>query len=239
MPDLWVLTCAPRSRVRETLELFDSLGTPTHRRVVVTTQPDPVRVFPGNVIVYPDTDINISKWWTLGLEHIASHYPSEHDIWDVLIIESDARMTPADVETVRDHMRVHDAVMAGADWRHVLNGKPYHVRRDNRSWIPDPTAADAGRIPGIACVIAGEIGIRHDTDFRWWLADDDFEWQHRVNGGTVLVGGTTVWHVGTQGPLQGERLQAWNEDQAKFLRKWGGMPGTGGVLDIEQVVETA
>ena len=219
--------------------MFESMDTPLHRRVLVTTMPDPIRVFPGYLLTYPDTDINIGKWWTLGLEFIASHYPSEYDEWDVLIIETDARMTTEDVDTVRDHMRTHDVVMAGADWRNVLGNKPYHVRRDNRSWIPDPAHADAGRIPGIACVVAGEAGIRHDIRFRWWLADDDFEWQHRVGGGTVLVGNTTVRHNGTQGPLQGERLAAWNEDQETFMRKWGGMPSTGGVLDIETVVESA
>lgn len=234
-PDLWVLTCAPGSRVAEALELFESLETPIGRRVVVTTMPDPIRVFPGSLFLYPDTDINISKWWTIGLEWIASHYVHEDDIWDVLIIETDARMTPEDVETVREHMRVLDCTMAGADWRHVLGSAPYHVRRDNSSWVPDQTYPDAGRIPGIACVIAGETGIRHDPKFRWWLADDDFEWQHRACGGTVLVANTTVRHEGTQGELQGERLAAWNQDQGRFWDKWGGMPGTGGILPVVEV----
>ena len=236
--DLWVLSCAPGSRVREALEMFESLGVPEHRRVLVTTMPDPVKIFPGTLLLYPDTDINIGKWWTIGLEFIASHYPSEHDIWDVLVIETDARMTPRDVDIVRDHMRVHDCVMAGADWRHVLGDKPYHVRRNNDAWVPDPSHADAGRIPGIASVIAGEAGIRHDTNFRWWLADDDFEWQHRINGGTVLVNHTAVEHQGTQGVLTGERLKAWEEDQGKFLTKWGGMPSTGGVpvTEVREVI---
>lgn len=229
-PDLWVLTCAPGSRVAEALDLFESLGTPQDRRVLITTLPDPVKVFPGNLFRYPDTDINISKWWTIGLEWISSHYAAEDDIWDVLLIETDARMTPEDVDTIRDHMRTLDCVMAGADWRNVLGTKAYHVRRDNLSWIPDPDHGDAGRLPGIALMVAGETGIRHDTNFRWWLADDDFEWQHRVGGGTVLVGGTTVRHVGTQGELQGERLQAWEEDRHKFMAKWGGMPATNGIV---------
>lgn len=228
-PDLWVLTCAPGSRVAEALDLFESLGTPLDKRVLITTMPDPVKVFPGNLFKYPDTDINISKWWTIGLEWVASHYVAEDDIWDVLLIETDARMTPEDVDTIRDHMRTLDCVMAGADWRHVLGSQPYKVRRDNSAWVPDPANSDAGRIPGIASVIAGEVGIRHDTNFRWWLADDDYEWQHRAAGGTVLVNNTTVVHTGTQGVLTGERLLAWEEDQVKFLSKWGGMPSTGGI----------
>lgn len=228
-PDLWVLSCAPGSRAAEAGELFSSLGTPEDRRVLVTTEPDPVLDFPGHLLRYPATDINISKWWTLGLNHIASHYGPD-DIWDVLLIETDARITPQAVDTLRDHMRVLDTVMAGADWHHVLGDQSYKVRRDNAAW-----GGFENRIPGIAAVISGETGIRHDPEFRWWLADDDFEWQHRVNGGTVLVGGLEIQHVGTQGPLTGERLKAWEEDQGKFLAKWGGLPVTGGVLPSAEV----
>ena len=211
--------------------MFESLGTPEDRRVVVTNPPDQMMEFPGHLLNYPSTEINIAFWWTLGLDQIAMQY-GPNDIWDVLMIETDARMTPADVDILRDHMRFLDTVQAGADWLHILGDRPYHVRRDNSAWTPE------GRMPGIASVIAGETGIRHDPEFRWWLADDDFEWQHRVNGGTVLVNGVDVWHQGTQGPLTGERLQAWEEDQSKFLAKWGGMPATGGIVAHEVIERT-
>ncbi len=223
-PDLWVLTTAPGHRAAEALDLFTSLGTPPERRVVTTNPPDPITTFDGHLIVWPEIGVNISNWWTIGLDFIAGHY-QEDEIWDVLLIETDARMTPEDVDTVRDHMRTLDVVMAGADWQNVLQGKPYHVRRDNSQWNP------VGRMPGIGAVVAGEAGIRHDPEFRWWYADDDFEWQHRVNGGTVLVGGTTVRHQGTQGPLTGEREIAEREDRVKFEQKWNGGPWIGGVTE--------
>ncbi len=228
--DLWVLTCAPGRRRAEAIELFESLGTPDDRRVLVTNPPDAMETFPGVLLTYPSTEINIGHWWTTGLDYIASHY-SPGDIWDVLLIETDARITPEAVDTLRDHMRFLDCTMAGADWLHTLEDRPYHVRRDNSAWLPE------GRMPGISVVIAGETGIRHDPEFRWWLADDDFEWQHRVGGGTVLVGGLDIHHVGTQGPLTGERLQAFEEDQVKFMAKWSGMPATGGILPAAEVVE--
>jgi len=228
-PDLWVLTCAPRSRMDETASLIESIGAPA---VVVTTLPEPIPAdFLGDdvtVLLFESDEINISKWWTRGLDWIASHY-DDGEKWDVLLIESDARMTPRDITRIRRAMRDQDTIMAGGDWRHAMHGQALQVRRDNTAWVPDPSQADAGRIPGIACVISGEAGIRHDPEFRWWLADDDFEWQHRVNGGTLLVGGVAVNHVGTQGPLTGARLQAWEEDQVKFLAKWGGLPAQGGV----------
>lgn len=217
-PDLWVLTCAPASRIDEAARLIERLGAPT---VVVTTQPDPIPAdfFSDDVTVllFDSTEINISKWWTLGLDWIASHY-EEGEKYDVLIVETDADIKPEHVERMRRLMREQEVVMAGADFFRVMPDMPFYVRRDNAPWRAE------GRCIGFAQVIAGEVGLRHDPEFRWWLADDDLEWQARNNGGTILVGGMDVHHVGTQGPLTGDRLRAWEEDQEKFRAKWGMLP---------------
>jgi hypothetical protein len=202
--------------------MFDSLGTPPDYRVLVTTNPDPVLEFDGHLIRVDSEEINISKWWNRGLDFIRAH--TNHDIWDVLVAETDARMSPLDVEELRSRMREVGAVMAGGDWEHTLPAGAEEFHRISNESLP------VGRIPGIMKVVAGETGIRHDPEFRWWLADDDYEWQHRISGGTLLVAGIEVQHTGTQGPLSGERLQAWEEDQTKFFDKWGGMPITNGVL---------
>ena len=234
-PDLWVLTCAPGSRADEAAALLTSLDTPA---VLVTTQPDPVPAdfLPDvEVLLFDSTEINISKWWTLGLDWIAAHYADDPDaIWDVALVETDAAITRDHIDIMRDHMRVLDCTMAGADFFREMTDKPYYVRRDNSAWRPE------ARCIGFAQVVAGETGIRHDPEFRWWLADDDFEWQHRIGGGTVLVGGLDVKHVGTQGELTGDRLKAWQEDEPKFEAKWGGLPRNGGILipkvEITEVV---
>ena len=233
-PDLWVLTCAPAYRANEAAALLQRLDVSPDEAVLVTTQPNPVSPdFPATVLLFDSEEINISKWWTLGLDHIAAFYKDDPDaIWDVLLVETDADITRESVDIMRDHMRVLDCTMAGADFFGVMPDMPYHVRRDNSAWRPE------GRCIGFAQVVAGEAGIRHDPEFRWWLADDDFEWQHRVNGGTVLVGGLPVAHVGTQGELTGDRLRAWEEDQPKFAAKWGALPSQGGipVVEVTEVV---
>lgn len=231
-PELWVLTVSPAQRRAEAVSLFDSMNIDPGHRVTVTTQPSPIQDASGlgELLVYPGTDINISKWWSLGLDFIQATMVSQGVTeWDVLVMESDARMTREDVDTVRSTMRHVGVSMAGADWHHILTPGGWYARLDNAKWVPAGFSADQARLPGMALVVAGEKGIRHDPEMRWWLADDDFEWQHRVNGGTVLVGGTTMHHEGTQGPLVGERLQAFREDQVKFLKKWGGLPENGGV----------
>ena len=245
MVDLWALTVAPASRVEEALEAFEFAGIPVNRRVIVTTQPDPItedQLNGEHLLLFDDTEINISKWWNLGWEYIDGGWQgppviddeeqtitfgpwhgSEDEEWDVLLIESDARMSAEDVAIVRSELRHYkDVALAGADWKGLLTDGQPKIRRDNTAWNLH------GRIPGIAFIVRGELGLRHDPEFRWWLADDDFEWQARVSGGTMLVPGTTVTH-GHSRPLEGDRLTAWNEDQAKFLAKWGGVPAQGGV----------
>lgn len=224
-PELWVLAVAPGSRTTEAVELFDSLGTPINRRVLVTTMPDPVTEFEGKLIVYPETDLNISTWWNLGLDWIAQRHILSGEKWDVLVAETDARMSAPDVEELRAKMRDSGATMAGGDWEHTLPEYTEQVHRKSNDSLP------IGRIPGIMKVVAGETGIRHDPQFRWWLADDDYEWQHRVQGGTLLVSGIRVVHTGTQGPLTGDRLRFWEEDQDKFYIKWGGLPATNGIIN--------
>lgn len=230
MPDLWTLTCAPASRAIEVQLLFDRVGF-EDKCVVVTTQPDPIRYSDGNhLLLFDDTEINISKWWTLGLDYIDRMNEGNPDPYDILVIESDGRMSFEDVDFTRKVMREENCVMAGADWHHILPEGQHKVRRDNSRWIGSTGRADQSRLPGMALVVAGEAHLRHDPEFRWWLADDDFEWTARVNGGTVLVSGPNFYHEGTQGPLTGERLKAFREDEGKFLRKWGGLPDRGGII---------
>lgn len=226
-PELWVLACAPYDRTDEARDLFETLGTPLHRRVLVTTLPDPVvdDSF-AHLVWFTSDELNISKWWNDGLDFIEEAARSEgFDQWDVLVAETDARMRPGDVETLRKLMRGAGAVMAGGDWENTLDPGMGAFYRTSNKYSP------YGRIPGIMKVVAGETGIRHDPEYRWWLADDDYEWEHRVQGGTLLVEGIPVYHTGTQGPLTGDRKKFWEEDQIKFQEKWGGLPATMGIVE--------
>jgi hypothetical protein len=123
-------------------------------------------------------------------------------------------------------MRRSSCVAAGADWQGLLGPGVNVVRRSNTPVMPAQM-----RLPGIGLVVAGEVGLRHDPAFRWWYADDDFEWQSREAGGTVLVGGTTLAHTGTT-PMEGDRARFAVEDVERFRAKWGGDPSTGGRIDV-------
>ena len=222
---LYGITCAPADRSVEAEQVLIEAGVDSDKAFLVTTQPNPVPPsdFYGTVILFDSEEINISKWWDLGMEHIRS---LNDGTFDVLLIESDARMSSEDVVTVRAAMRDNNCVMAGSDWNNLLGPGVNHIRRDNSRWHTN------GRIPGVAYIFAGEVEeLRHNPEMRFWYADDWLEWVARVNGGTILVGGTTVEHTGhvTNGGLPEPIATYAREDLVKFVERWGGSPHDGGI----------
>lgn len=235
MPDLYVITCAPASRYAEALEAIVTTGVGFDKACIVTTQPDPIDYYeiPGSVLLFDSEEINISKWWDYGVQEIKAGRDLEgidpEEPFDILIIESDARISAEDLDVVRTAMREHGCVMAGADWQGLLDRGQVKVRRDNSAWDV------RGRIPGVAYVYAGECeAMQHNPEMRFWYADDWMEWIARTNGGTVLVGGTTVTHTGnvTNGGLTGVIAQYAAEDLVKFEQHWGGSPHNGGIVGL-------
>ena len=210
----WLLVPCHRPRLGDLQESLKYLGHMPARTVVVTTYPDPIQPYDLDpcvtVLISPEPGINISRWWNLGLDYITRNAEAPYE---VLLMESDVRITRETVEVLTREMRDHRLAMAGADWYGVADA-PIEVCREP---VPGPVEH---RIPGVCMLVAGELGLRFDEQMRWWYADDDFVWQHRVNGGTGLVRGQTIQH-GAGRPLEGERAQYAAEDEPKFLAKWG------------------
>lgn len=210
----WVLTPCHRPRLADLLDSLGHLGHPGGRTVVTTTLPDPVLpddVAAVQVIVNTEPGINISRWWNRGLDWIAQRQDGPYN---VLLTESDVRITASTLAELTHVLRTQDVAMAGADWLHALQPGEVEIRRDLTPATPPH------RIPGICMLVRGELGLRFDEAFRWWYADDDFEWQHRKTGGTALVGGVSIQHpAGHQ--LDDERRMYAVEDHVKFVAKWG------------------
>lgn len=213
--ETWVVTTAPKSRLPDVLACFAEMEHDPGHSVVVTTAPDPIPTedVDAYVVHFGSEEFNISKWWSAGLDFIAAHAETRYN---VLLVESDVRIGPDAVQALATALRSTQVGMVGADWQHSLAPGDLHIHHDR------VTINQAHRLPGVALMVRGELGIRHDPQFRWWFADDDFEWQHRFYG-TALVGGTTLSHAGTT-PLVGELAQWAAEDGERFRVKWGAMP---------------
>lgn len=211
---MWVLTPAPGRRQGEVEDLWASLGIDRDYRVVVTTEPDPIERIDGHLVKVDSPELNISKWWTAGLDYIAKN---SYGPYNVLLIESDARISRDDLDQLNHVLNNSDAVMAGADWHGTLESGQVHY---NTSRGPVPAHL---RLPGVCLLVKGELGLRHDPSITFYFADDDFEWQHRANGGTALVGGTTVLHSDTTPRTEAFTKQA-DEDGSRFHAKHGSYP---------------
>lgn len=216
MPDTWILTPAPASRIEDVRALHAESGLPAHHRVVVTTQPAPIQAgqVDASVLLFDSDEWNIGTWWNVGLDWIAEHADGDYE---VLMAESDVRISADTVAALAWTMRDLGLAMVGADWHHVLHPGNVHVHQQATpvpyQWRPS----------GIALMAAGELGQRRDEQFRWWYSDDDADFQARVTGGVGVVGGTTLQHSG--GTEMAGRLKAWaDEDAAKFRAKWGCLP---------------
>lgn len=212
----WLLTPAPAGRLEDVLELHGMCGIPAERRVVVTTLPDPIEpgLVDAEVLLFGSTEFNIGKWWTLGLDWIQDTADAPYE---VLLAESDARIHADDVGMLAWTLRDEGLTAVGPDWFGTLTPGELLVSEVN---LPAPVHH---RLPGTATMVAGELGVRHDPQFRWWYADDDFLFQHRLVGSVALVGGTSLVHAGGT-PLVGELSQWANEDAVKFRDKWGCLP---------------
>lgn len=211
----WVLTPCHQPRLPDLQEFLTHLNHPADRTVVVTTQPHPIHpdsIRPGvTVLVDHEPGINISRWWNLGLEWIAEH--AEPGPYEVLCAESDTRINGRTLQQLVNNLRGHRLAMVGADWFNVTPGA-VEIRRDL-----EPGTIEH-RIPGVCMLVAGELQLRFDEQFRWWYADDDFEWQHRKAGGTGLVGGTSIEH-GPGHVLTGDLADYARTDYHRFVAKWG------------------
>lgn len=210
----WLLTPCHKPRLDDLRESLTYLGHMPARTVVVTTLPEPIG--PDDldpcvtVLLSEEPGVNISRWWNLGLDYIARNGDGPYE---VLLMESDVRITRETVEVLTREMRARQLAMVGADW--------YGAAREQIEVCREAvTTPIVNRIPGVCMLVAGELGLRFDPQFRWWYADDDFVWQHRVNGGTGLVRGQAIGHNGGT-PLEGQLAQFAVEDAAKFQAKWG------------------
>lgn len=211
----WVLTPCHHPRLSDLTTSLAHLSHPVDRTVVVTTLSEPIEPedLPGvTVLLSPEPGMNISRWWNTGLDWIEQHH--EPGPYEVLCMASDVIIEWSTLSRLRMVLRNYNLAMVGADGHGVVTSA-VETRYDL-----DPSTAEH-RIPGACMLVAGELGLRFDEQFRWRFAADDFEWQHRKAAGTGLVRGLTIEH-GPDRPLTGEGAKYAEVDRQRFVAKWGG-----------------
>ncbi|MGH3768606.1 MAG: glycosyltransferase family 2 protein [Pseudonocardiaceae bacterium] len=217
MTNTWVLTPCHQPRLDDLKASLAHLNHPLDRTVVVTTLPDPIDPdeLPGvSVLLSPEPGINISRWWNVGLDWIEQNHVLGP--YEVLCMASDVRIDWSVLTRLRSVLCSYNLAMVGPDWHGVATGQ-VETRYDLEAWPMEH------RIPGACMLVAGEVALRFDEQFRWQYANDDFEWQHRKAGGTGLVRGLMIAHSHSE-PLTSERAEYAEVDRQRFIAKWGGPP---------------
>lgn len=209
---IWVLIPAARQHLALLQENLQILGELTANTLVVSNGEHPLTEHEtGTHVIVDDGDINISRWWNLGLDWIEEQdYDYEHH---VLVLNADARIQVKDIARLSAALdRDPSAVMAGP--------KPeFGTSKETR---PVPLGIHV-RVPGFCFMLTSLNPIRADEQFRWWCGDDDLEWRARKLGGTLRVGRIEYGHLG-DGVPKGELLALAKEDLIRFEAKWGIRP---------------
>lgn len=165
--------------------------------------------------VVREPDMNISKWWNLGMT-LAAGKAEEMGVkfWDVIIINDDVIVPDGWVKSVTDTMRemkVAAACSGGRGSMPVLHTKPGPVDLYTR-------------MQGFAFALAGEMGARCNEQLAWWFGDDHLDWLSRQLGGTVMIPGHHVTHLHPNGQMTPELQEQTGKDAAAFKAYWGMVP---------------
>lgn len=163
-----------------------------------------------------EPELNISKWWNLGLELI---YTRVRDLgvtkWDVAILNDDVIVPVGWVEAVAGPMRGIGAAAACSGG----TGVPYPIIHRE----PGPVGL-VTRMKGFAFVLAGEKGIRADEKLRWYFSDDHVDWMARRLGGMLVVPGWEVDHLYPNAQMSAELQETVPADASHFHAYWGHRP---------------
>lgn len=214
--DNWILVPCSSTRLSELFRLLHSLKHRADHVVVVTTQPNPIQIddmfdLTEHVVLFNSTEINISKWWNLGLDYISKLAEQEHE---VLCLTSDYVGDTYSVCKLSDFLRSYNLAMAG----------PGHHFPQHRIFNLHDVRTPPERVPGACWMLAGETKLRADEEFRWWYSDDDLEMQARRYSAVGVVPGTALVSTAGDTPLDEKRAIWAQEDRQKFIRKWGKEP---------------
>jgi Glycosyltransferases, probably involved in cell wall biogenesis len=167
-----------------------------------------------NFSIIREPELNISKWWNLGLSLISSKM-QQNGVrrWNVVILNDDAIIPSGWVKAVAGRMR--DMQVAAA-----CSGNPNPIPAVHTT--PGPVGL-ATRMQGYAFVLAGEKGVRANEQLKWYFSDDHVDWLSRQKGGMLCVPGMYVEHRFPNGQVTPEIQEQIAQDAHAFSQYWNGM----------------
>jgi hypothetical protein len=162
-----------------------------------------------------EPELNISKWWNLGLKLVESWARGNGlKRWNVAIINDDVIVPRQWTFMVGHSMRQAQAAAACSGGY----GPAPVIHRE-----PGPVPLHA-RMQGFAFMLAGEKGVRANEQLKWYFSDDHVDWMARKAGGMVQIPQYHVRHLYPNGQMTPELHAQVAEDAAAFHAYWGMRP---------------
>jgi glycosyltransferase involved in cell wall biosynthesis len=184
--------------------------------VIDNASDPPAEVEPGVQLVrLMDQPPNLAQFWNYGFDVFAGAYgPRPHDI---AVLCDDAIVPDGWFDAVTAGLRDTGAAIGCSN--------PWGVQHPP-VLKTDPDSNIMQRMIGWAFVLDATKNLRADESMQWWWFDTDLDWQGRLNGGFVMVGGYPVpnVHPGEYTNTRPELGYQTSKDREHFAAKWGQVP---------------
>jgi hypothetical protein len=200
-------------RHQELQQLIKTLVSSDVNVVVIDTgYKTPLELEGVDVIRDIDPVRNISRWWNIGLDHVANHVGLAE--YTVAVLNDDVVLPAGSVQRLAKE--ITDTESAGACPLPGLRAPYIKV-----------TGLDTHyRMTGFAFALRGSLNLRADESLQWWYGDNDLDWHARQIGGMTFVGG--AWegfdHLYPNSTTVGELAAQAGRDRETFVKKWGRAP---------------
>jgi glycosyltransferase involved in cell wall biosynthesis len=169
----------------------------------------------------PDQPPNVSRMWQLGIDEALSTFKAVERLEGrekpyVAVLCDDTVVPPGWFAAVTGAMATTGAVVGCSNpW-----GDIHEPRLKTQ---PDGLIME--RMPGWAWVLDLDSPVRPDESFPWWFGDTDIDWQARLAGGMVMIGGYAVPNIHpNENSLRPELAQQCGTDGVTFAAKYGWRP---------------
>lgn len=204
-------------------ECVDAISPQVDKVIIVNTSGSqlwgwPIRSTKLDQLYATGEDINISRWWNIGLEHAENwvRFQGQREkfqsvTWDVAVLNDDAIVPEGWVAAVAGNMRQHLAVAGCSGSHDVILRDPVAVPLDMR-------------MQGFAFLLKGEHGMRADEQFTWYAGDDDLDWRTRQEGGMSMMRGFPVVHLRPNMQVTPIIQVQIAQDMQNFQDKWNRRP---------------
>lgn len=154
------------SREKDYLEVVEWCKNHDVTTVTISTSEEADKYSVGKVI--KNRELNISKWWNLGLDYIAEQEFETEEEYTVAVLNDDAIMPDDWFEKLERY--ISDGFSGASGYR-------FGTRL---------------QISGYAFLLNGRHDIRADEELVWWFGDDSVARRCEEEGGFAYVSGIEV-----------------------------------------------